>query len=86
MTGLFRGAGLRNVTETEVDCPWEFRDAAEYFDFMAEVAAPVVAGLSKADVPTRAKIKEEVIRLASANAQAGKLRLGGVAIVVTGEK
>lgn len=86
MAGLFREAGLRNVTESEVTCPWEFRDAEEYFAFMTEVAAPVVAGLSKADPPTRARIKDIVVRLASERAESGKLRLDGTAIVITGEK
>jgi hypothetical protein len=86
MAGLFREARLRNVTETEVSCGWEFRDAEEYFDLMTEVAAPVAAGLSKADPPTRAKIKDAVLRLASEHTASGKVRLTGAAIVVTGEK
>jgi ubiquinone/menaquinone biosynthesis C-methylase UbiE len=88
MAGVFRDAGLRNVTETEVSIPGEFRDADEYFTFMNEVAAPVVAGMSLADEPTRARIKETVAGIVNGNGKtkSGKLRIAATAVVVTGEK
>lgn len=86
MAGVFRDAGLRNVTETEVATPCTFADAEQYFTFMTEVAAPVVAGLAKATPAARVAIKDEVLRLASAHAANGKLRLEATAVVITGEK
>ena len=88
MSGVFREAGLRNVTETEVSIPAEFRDADEYFTFMNEVAAPVVAGMGLADEPTRAKIRETVAGIVNGNGKtkSGKLRLAATAVVITGEK
>lgn len=83
---VFRQAGLRNVTETEVSVPVAFDEPAEYFTFMNEVAAPVVAGMAKADEAARARIRDTVIRLAAAQKTNGKVRLGGTALVVTGEK
>jgi ubiquinone/menaquinone biosynthesis C-methylase UbiE len=92
MAGVFREAGLRNVTETEVDIPGTFADAEQYFTFMNEVAAPVVAGMALADPPTRAKIKDAVVGVVNGNAngngesRSGTLPLEGVAVVITGEK
>ena len=86
MAGIFREAGLKNVTEKEVAVPIEFDDPEQYFTFMNEIAAPVVAGMAKADEGSRAKIKEAVIALASQSSAGGKTRLNGSAIVVCGEK
>jgi len=86
MAGVFREAGLRNVTEIEVAVPTQFADPDEYFTFMNDVAAPVVAGMAKADPATRLAIKEIVTGLVRAQFKADRVRLGGTAIVVTGEK
>jgi ubiquinone/menaquinone biosynthesis C-methylase UbiE len=86
MAGVFRDAGLRNVTEREVGAPLELADPEQYFAFMSEVAAPVVAGMAKADEAARAKIKETVLELAARRSSGGKVRLDGSAIVVCGEK
>ena len=86
MAGVFRQAGLRNVTETEVAVPVSFDEPAEYFTFMNEVAAPVVAGMARADAAARARIRDTVIQLAAAQKTNGKVHLGGTAVVVTGEK
>lgn len=88
MAGVFREAGLRHVTETEVSVPAQFDDADQYFTFMNEIAAPVVAGLALADEPTRARIKDAVIAAVNGNGRSpsGKLRLAGTALVITGEK
>ena len=86
MAGVFRDAGLKNVTEKEAGAPVQFDSPEEYFTFMNEIAAPVVAGLAKADEPTRAKIKEVVLGLAAQSSAGGKIRLGGSAIVICGEK
>jgi ubiquinone/menaquinone biosynthesis C-methylase UbiE len=86
MAGVFRDAGLKNVTEKEVGAPVQFDSPDEYFTFMNEIAAPVVAGITKADEPTRARIKEAVLGLAAQNLVGGKTRFEGSAIVVCGEK
>ena len=86
MAGIFRGAGLKNVTEQAVGVPLQLSDPEEYFTFMSEVAAPVVAGMAKADESTRAKIKEVVLGLAAQRSSGDKVRFDGSAIVVCGEK
>jgi ubiquinone/menaquinone biosynthesis C-methylase UbiE len=86
MAGIFREAGLKNVTEQEVGAPLEFDSPEQYFAFISEISAPVVAGMAKADDVTRARIKDEVIALATKSVVRGKIRLPGDAIVVCGEK
>jgi len=88
MAGVFREAGLRNVTEREVETPSQFDDAEQYFTFMNEIAAPVVAGMALADERTRAKIKEAVFAVVNGKSRAasGKLPIAATAIVITGEK
>jgi ubiquinone/menaquinone biosynthesis C-methylase UbiE len=86
MTGVFREAGLRDVTETEVKAPAQFDDPEQYFTFMSEIAAPVVAGIAKADQPTRDRIRDIVLGLAAERSVGGKVRLDAAAIIVTGEK
>ena len=44
MAGIFRDAGLKNVTEKEVGAPVQFDSPEEYFTFMNEIAPPVVIG------------------------------------------
>lgn len=86
MAGVFRDAGLKNVTEREVGAPLQLADPERYFTFMCEIAAPVVAGMAKADEAARAKIKEMVLELAARRSRGGKVRFDGSAIVVCGEK
>lgn len=86
MAGVFRDAGLKNVTEQEVGAPLQLADPEQYFAFMCEIAAPVVAGMAKADEATRAKIKEAVLGLAAQRSSGGTVRFDGSAIVVCGEK
>ena len=84
MAGVFREAGLRNVSEREVAVPTDFDDAEQYFTFMNEVAAPVVAGMALAGEATRAKIRDAVI--AAAGGPGKRVRLAATALVITGEK
>jgi len=86
MSDVFAGAGLRDVSEKELSVPLEFDDPAQYFTFMGEVAAPVVAGMARADEPTRARIREKVLRLVAERSSGGKVRFAGTAILVVGEK
>jgi ubiquinone/menaquinone biosynthesis C-methylase UbiE len=86
MAGVFREAGLKNVTEKDVSGNVSFDSPDEYFTFMNEVAAPVVAGMAKADDQTRAKIKDVVTGIAAKTGTGGKVLLDWTAIVICGEK
>ena len=74
------------MTETEVFIPGVFKDAEQYFSFMNEVAAPVVAGMAKADEVTRARIKDAVFRRVAERTKGGEIRLDAMAVVITGER
>jgi ubiquinone/menaquinone biosynthesis C-methylase UbiE len=82
LAAVFRDAGLTDVTEVEVGSELRFASPTEYFQFMTEIAAPVVAGLGKADGPTRERIEREV--LAKAEATGAVFRWA--ATVVTGTR
>jgi ubiquinone/menaquinone biosynthesis C-methylase UbiE len=59
--GVFRGAGMRDVTETDVRgflCP---ASAEDYWSYATEVLAPVVAGLAAADDAARERIRATVL-------------------------
>lgn len=86
MAGVFRDAGLKNVTEQAVSIPLHLADPEQYFSFMSEIAAPVVAGMAKADEAARARIKEAVLELAARRRTGDKVSFDGAAIVVCGEK
>lgn len=58
MLDTFETVGLKNIVEVEVSSLMTHPTAEQYWDFTTDVAAPVVAGLSKADTATRAKIRE----------------------------
>ena len=86
MTEAYREVGLENVAETEVAGDLLFESAEQYWNFMTSVAAPVVAGLAKADEPTREKIRRTVHELAQQTSNDGQARLHWSALVICGEK
>lgn len=83
---LFRQAGLKNTSETEVAGKLNCGTADVYWDMMTEVAAPFVAALSKADDTTKAKIKNEVFDLIRQKYPDGNVVIDSSALVIAGEK
>ena len=51
METAFRKGGLKDIAVKNVAGELSFKSADEYWSFMTEIAAPVVAGLTKADEP-----------------------------------
>lgn len=86
METAFRKGGLTDITVTTVAGEITFKTPEEYWRFMTEIAAPVVAGLAKADEPTRKKIEATVLDLARKTSPDGKPRLPWSASVVSGSK
>ena len=58
---VFAAAGLHDVVETDVRAMLTVATAEEYWQYMTEVAAPVVAGLSLVDDEARDRIRAAVI-------------------------
>ena len=86
METAFRKGGLKDITVKTVAGEITFKTAEEYWRFMTEIAAPVVASLTKADEPTRKKIEATVLDLARKTSPDGKPRLPWSASVISGRK
>jgi ubiquinone/menaquinone biosynthesis C-methylase UbiE len=72
MEAAFRKGGLKDIAVKHVVGELKFESAEEYWGFMTEIAAPVVAGLAKADEPTRKRIEATVLDLARKTSPDGK--------------
>ncbi|MCG2612520.1 class I SAM-dependent methyltransferase [Flavobacterium sp. SM15] len=86
MTNLFTQAGLKNVSQKEVMGKLNSQTTDTYWNMMTEIGAPIVAALSSADEPTKAKIKQEVYALVNQKYPDGKVIIDSSALVVYGEK
>jgi ubiquinone/menaquinone biosynthesis C-methylase UbiE len=86
LAGLFKEAGLKNITEKEIGGKMECGDNNTYWNFMNEVAAPVVAAMSKADDEMKEKIKKEVFEVIDQKYPDKKAAIDWGAVVVYGEK
>ena len=81
---LLHDVGFVDVTEQDVSGSVSYENPEQYWTMMLDVAAPVVAVLSKLDAATRARIKAEAsTALQSAG---GTISLGYSARVVSGRK
>ena len=60
IAGLFKGAGLKNISQTEINTTLNSGTNERFWSMHTEVAAPIVAALSKSDEAMKAKIKSEV--------------------------
>lgn len=83
---LFQQAGFKNTSETEVNGKLKCGSADVYWNMMTEVAAPVVASLSKADDALKEKIKREVYQVVNEKYADGNIRIDSGAVVIYGEK
>ena len=83
---LFQQAGFKNTSETEVNGILKCGSADVYWNMMTEVAAPVVASLSKADDALKEKIKREVYQVVNEKYADGNIRIDSGAVVIYGEK
>ncbi|MGO4739105.1 class I SAM-dependent methyltransferase [Bosea sp. 2KB_26] len=86
MRSAFAAAGLRDIAEEEVSTAMVHETPEQYWQFMNDIAAPVVAGLAKADVETAERIRSDVLDLASRSIRDGKLRLMSTARVIVGTR
>jgi ubiquinone/menaquinone biosynthesis C-methylase UbiE len=86
MAETFKEVGLHDVSEEEVSAMMVHDTPERYWDFMTEIAAPVVAGLSRADTQTREKIRREVLELARQSVSEGKVTLRSTATIIVGTR
>jgi ubiquinone/menaquinone biosynthesis C-methylase UbiE len=86
MTNLFSQAGLKNISENEITGKLNCKTTEVYWNLMNDVAAPVVAALSKADDAMKEKIKEEVFYLVNQKYPDTAIVIDSSALVIYGEK
>jgi ubiquinone/menaquinone biosynthesis C-methylase UbiE len=86
MRTAFADAGLRNIAQEEVSTTLTHSTPEQYWEFMTDIAAPVVAGLAKADAPTREEIRAEVLDLAQQSMHDGKVQMQSTANVIVGTR
>ena len=86
METTFRKGGLKNIAVKHIDGELRFNSAQEYWSFMTEISPTVVAGLARADEPTRKKIQTTVLDLARKTWPDGKPRLAWSASIISASK
>ena len=86
MSDIFRNAGLNNISVKEVTGKMNCGTTDVYWNSMTEVAAPVVAALSKADEEMCEKIKKEVYDLVNQKYPDGKVMIDSSSLVIYAEK
>ncbi len=86
MSRMFRDAGLADVTERKVSTDMVQASPEIYWEFMTDIAAPVVLGLAKADTESRALIRADVFELLGRYGHDGGLRLRSTATIVAGTR
>jgi len=86
LAGLFRQVGFKKVTEKEITGRIHYGSNVTYWNFMNEVAAPVVSALSKADDALKEKIRKEVFDLVDQRYPDKNAALDYGALIVCGQK
>lgn len=86
LAGLLQQAGFRNINEQEVTGAIDFTTPDEYWQNMTDIAAPVVAALSRADAATKSAIKEEVAAALEQKKAEGKIHLPFGSLILSVEK
>ncbi len=84
LSRFFSAAGLVEVGERKISSDLVLPSAETYWEFMTDVAAPVVIGLGKADPASRELIRSEVFQLLGRYWHDGALRLRSTATVAAG--
>lgn len=86
MRNVFAEAGLKDITEEEVSADMIHDTPERYWELMNDIAAPVVAGLAKADATARERIRTEVLDLARKSLRDGAVQMRSTAIVIVGTR
>ncbi|MGA9165558.1 MAG: methyltransferase domain-containing protein, partial [Thiobacillus sp.] len=82
MRAVFAEGGFRDIVEEEVSCDMVIDTPERYWEFMTDIAAPVVAGLARADEAARERIRAEVLELARQFLCDGVVRMPSMGTVI----
>jgi ubiquinone/menaquinone biosynthesis C-methylase UbiE len=86
MRNVFAEAGLRDISEEQVSSEMVHETPAQYWAFMCDISAPVVAGLTKVDEATREQIRSDVLDLAAEFRRDGAVHLRSTATIISGTR
>ncbi len=86
MKALLETAGFKNIIEQEVPTKLDVGYVETYWQMMNEVAAPIVAALSKATDAMQQKIKEEVLANVLQKYKDGEVAINASTLVFSAEK
>jgi hypothetical protein len=86
MRATFGEAGLREIDEDEVSTFMVHETPDQYWQFLTEIAAPVVAGLAKADAATQERIRTETLEVARRSMRYGTVQMLSTATVIVGTR
>lgn len=86
MSDLFKEVGLIHISEKEIAGKMNCGTTDTYWNLMNDIAAPVVAALSKADQAMKDKIKAEVYAAINQKYPDGNVIIDSSAIVVYAQK
>ena len=86
MTEVLKQAGFKNIKQKEISGKLNCRTTDQYWQMMTEIGAPIVAALSKADEPTKEKIKTAVFEAVNNKFPDGDVVIDSSALVIYGEK
>ncbi|WP_051158736.1 hypothetical protein [Rhizobium grahamii] len=78
----FEEAALTDLHEEEFSSTMSHESPEKYWDFMTDIAAPVVGVACESDTATQAKIRHDVLALAREATQGGEVRLRSSATVI----
>jgi SAM-dependent methyltransferase len=86
MHKVFADAGLRDISEEQVSNDLVLETPEQYWEFMQDISAPVVAALDKSDAATREQIRSDVFFRAAECVRDGAVHMGSTATVVSGTR
>jgi ubiquinone/menaquinone biosynthesis C-methylase UbiE len=86
MMEMLKRAGFKNMQEVVVPGKLKCGTVEVYWNFMTDVAAPVVAALNQADAETKAAIKKEVFEKFIQEFPSDQVAIDSSALVISGEK
>jgi ubiquinone/menaquinone biosynthesis C-methylase UbiE len=86
LVDICKEAGFKNTSETEINGKLNADSADNYWEFITEVGAPIVAALSKAGEPVKVKIKRDVFDLLSQRFGKTDIVIDSSSLVIYGEK
>lgn len=86
MSGIFKEAGLKNISQTEIETYLKCETNDVFWNMHTEVGAPIVAALNKADDAMKAKIKSETYQQLDEKFAGRPVYPEASAIIIYGEK